>query len=171
MGNLASNIGSAIDDIFSPLWDFITNILDWLNPFSDNFIGKYIVSAIGDILQFLFVPKDNFFEDSVESIKSNLSSKIPFGDYISLFETLKTVTAGEDLSIDLNNYQVGDLNISQNKFINFEGVTKYRDIWFGWCRGFTYIFMVIYNVNQIIKLLRGFSATDGANLLKGGSKN
>lgn len=194
MGNLASNIGSAIEETFSPLWDFITNILDWLNPFSENFIlkklwdflitivdylnpfsenfiGKYIVEAIGNILQFLFIPEDGFFENEVNNIKENLSSKIPYQDYINLFEDLKTVTSGESLSIDIEGYKIGDLTISQSDFIDFGGITKYKDTWFGWCRGITYIFMVIYNINQVLKLLRGFSVTDGSNLIGGGFKH
>ena len=97
--------------------------------------------------------------------------KIPYQDYINLFEDLKTVTSGENFSIDIEGYKIGDLTISQSNFIDFGGVTKYKDMWFGWCRGITYIFMVIYNINQVLKLLRGFSVTDGTNLLRGGSKH
>lgn len=43
-------------------------------------------------------------------------------------------------------------------------IFKYKQTWFQWCRGFTYIFFIIYNLNQLIKFLRGFSVSDGSAL-------
>lgn len=121
---------------------------------------------LGNLLQWLFVPEDNYFENEIEKIKGKLSEKIPYQDYINLFETIKTVESGEDLSIDLPEYKIADnLTIQQQKFIDFSKVTKYKDTWYGWVRGFTFIFMIIYNINQIMKFLRGFNVADGATAL------
>lgn len=131
---------------------------------------------LGNLLKWLFVPNENFFNDNIEEIKQGISDKIPYQDYINLFETIKTVESGEDLSIDLPEYQISkNLTIKQNKFIDFGKVTKYKDIWYGWVRGFTFIFMIIYNINQITKFLRGVNVADGSTLVgtdnsKGGNK-
>lgn len=115
----------------------------------------------GQLLQWLFVPSDDFFSSNIEEIKQQISQKIPYNDYVSLFETIKTVENGESFSIDLPEYQVSDnLKIKQDKFIDFDNITKYREKWYGWVRGFTFIFMIIYNINQINKFLRGVNIAD-----------
>ena len=117
-------------------------------------------------MQWLFVPSDNYFTDNVEEIKGQLAEKIPYNDYITLFETIKDVSAGEDIAIDLPEYKISDnFTISQEKFVDFSYITKYRDTWYAWVRGFTFIFMIIYNINQIMKLLRGMNVADGATAI------
>ncbi len=118
------------------------------------------------MLKWLFVPSENFFSSNIEEIKIKISEKIPYQDYINLFETIKTVENGEDLSIDLKEYQISDnLKIQQNKFIDFGKVTKYKETWYSWVRGFTFIFMIIYNINQITKFLRGVNVADGGTFI------
>ena len=186
LGNLANGIAEAIYNIFKPLWDFITNILDWLNPFSENFIllklwnflatiidylnpfsenffGKKIVSLIGDLLKALFIPSDNYFDNVKETLLSDIQAKIPYQDYINMFKTILDVGADGQLSdISINNYKVGDLSISVSNFIDFSYITKYRQTWYAWVRGFVFIFLIIFHINQINKFLRGFGVTDGA---------
>lgn len=124
------------------------------------------MDLLGNLLKWLFVPEENYFENEISKIKTKLSEKIPYQDYINLFETIKTVESGEDLSIDLPEYQISNnLRIEQHKFIDFGKVTKYKQTWYGWVRGFTFIFMIIYNINQIMKFLRGFNVADGAAAL------
>lgn len=55
------------------------------------------------------------------------------------------------------------MQISTNdNWIKFDMILKYKQTWFQWCRGFTYIFFIIYNLNQLVKFLRGFSVADGS---------
>ena len=99
----------------------------------------------------------------MEELKSKIAEKIPYQDYVNLFETIKTVESGESLSIDLPEYKVSDdLTVKKDKFIDYGKVTKYKNTWYGWVRGFTFIFMIIYNINQITKFLRGINVADGA---------
>lgn len=143
------------------LWGWLGDIWESIKG-----IPKAIIDGIGNLLQWLFVPEEDYFENEIEKIKTKLSEKIPYQDYINLFETIKTVESGEDLSIDLPEYQISDsLTIKQHKFIDFGKVTKYKQTWYGWVRGFTFIFMIIYNINQIMKFLRGFNVADGAATL------
>lgn len=112
------------------------------------------------------MPDENFFNANIEEIKQGIAEKIPYQDYINLFETIKTVESGEDLSIDLPEYKISDsLTIQQHKFIDFGKVTKYKETWYGWVRGFTFIFMIIYNINQITKFLRGINVADGSTMV------
>lgn len=85
---------------------------------------------------------------------------------MNLFETIKTVQTGEDLSINLPEYQIANnLKVKQDKFINFGRITKYKQTWYSWVRGFTFIFLIIYNINQITKFLRGINVADGSVLV------
>ena len=150
-----------IGNFFSLLWDWLGNI--W-NSIKD--IPQIIINGIGNILKFLFVPEQNYFENEVEKIKYNLSQKIPYQDYINLFGTLETISAGEELSVDLPEYKISnDLTIKQEKFIDFNIIKEFKTTWYGWVRGFTFIFIIIYNINQIMKFLRGFSVSDAATLV------
>ena len=65
----------------------------------------------------MFVPSDGYFDNKIENIKSNISKKIPYQDYVDMFETVKQVQSGEDISIDLNGYKVGNMNFNTKKFI------------------------------------------------------
>lgn len=110
------------------------------------------------------MPDEDFFSNNIEELKTKISQKIPYQDYIDLFETIKTVEGGEELSIDLSEYKISDnLTINQKKFIDFSNITKYKNVWYGWVRGFTFIFMIIYNINQITKFLRGINVADGTS--------
>ena len=121
---------------------------------------------MGNLLKFLFVPDENFFSSNIEEIKSKIAEKIPYQDYVNLFETIKTVESGEGLSIDLPEYKVSDnLTIKKDKFVDYGKVTKYKNTWYSWVRGFTFIFMIIYNINQMTKFLRGINVADGATMV------
>lgn len=137
-------------------------------------MGKKIIELLGDLLEWLFVPNENYFNNQIESIKGQIAKKIPYEDYVSLFETIQTVSNGEDITIDMPSYQIANgVTIQKSKFIDFGNITKYKNTWYGWVRGFTFIFLIIYNINQITKFLRGFSVADGGNHLnnnEGGKK-
>ena len=180
IGNLASNIASAIGTVlnlvFEPLFDFVGKILnllsdfvDYLLPGGDKWFVSDLLSFLGSLLKDLFVPEDDFFSDKINSLKDDLNSKIPIDNYIATLEEIEnagsTSTYSDDipLSVDLNNYNLLDkIKITLNNFIDFSIFSNYKDTWYSWVRVFIYIMLVIYNVNEIIKFLRGFSITNGS---------
>lgn len=144
----------------------ITNIIDYLNPISDNFLGKKLVELLGDLLKRLFVPEDNYFSNLIEEFKILLSEKIPYEAYVELFENLQDVSEGDEsgINVNFNNYQIGDEKISTgDNWVKFDFILKHKQTWFQWCRGFTYIFFIIYNINQFIKFIN-----KGAGIANGG---
>lgn len=161
MWDLPGNIIKGIGEFFNTMWKWLEDIWEVIKG-----IPQAIIDLLGDLLKWLFVPNENFFNNNIEEIKEKISQKIPYQDYVELFETIKTVENGEDLSIDLPDYQISEnLTVKQKKFIDFGKVTKYKDTWYSWLRGFTFIFMIIYNINQITKFLRGINVADGATAL------
>lgn len=160
-GSYHGNIIKGIADIFIDLWDWFNFIWEAIKA-----IPQAIIDLLGSLLKWLFVPSENFFNDNIEEIKEKISEKIPYTDYVRLFETIKTLESDNNLSIDLPKYQITEnLEVEQNKFIDFGRITKYKETWFAWVRGFTFIFMIIYNLNQITKFLRGINVADGATAL------
>lgn len=101
----------------------------------------------------------------MEDIKSRLTDKIPYEEYIKLFENLKDITEGEKAGLDVNfsGYKIGNTTISTgSNWVDFDFILKYKKTWFAWVRGFTYVFFIVYNINQFLKLLRGFNLADGS---------
>ena len=191
ISNIPNAIGEVISTIFSPLFDFLGNLLDWLNPFSenfilvklwnfltdilsyinpfsDNFLGKKIVSLIGDLLISLFFPGDNYFTDKIDGLKASLNDRIPYQQYLDDLESLKNVNSArssEDIStyVSLNNYAISDkLVINMNKFIDFSIFNKYKSTWFVWVRVVVYLLLLLYNINEFTKTLRGVGVINSA---------
>ena len=101
----------------------------------------------------------------MSDIQDRLTDKIPYDEYIKLFKNLEDIKEGNPagLNVGFSGYKVGNKTIDTgNKWINFDFILKYKNTWFAWVRGFTYIFFVVYNINQFLKLLRGFSIADGS---------
>ena len=120
----------------------------------------------------LFVPDNDYYSNKVNSFKSSLNEKIPYQTYTQNLRYIgeasgsgQTRSNSISTSIDLSNYKLTDrVTISLANFIDFSMFSQYRDIWFTWVRIVVYILLLIYNLNQIMKFLRGFSIADGSGV-------
>lgn len=138
------------------------------------FYGYKIIELLGELLHSLFIPKDDFFSNQIDDIKYKISQKIPYQDYIDMFETVKQVKEEGNLSVGLEGYNFGNgITYNNKKFIDFSFITKYKTTWYAWVRGFVFIFLIIYNINQIMKLFRGYNVAEGVSKIEnagGGTK-
>lgn len=170
LGNILDYLNPFSENfILRTVINFLGNIIDYINPFSENFFGIKLLELLGNLLKNLFVPSDNYFSNLIEEFKTLLAEKIPYEAYIQLFENIKDVGEGNKagLNVNFNGYQVGDKKISTgNNWIKFDFILKYKNTWFQWCRGFTYIFFIIYNINQFIKLIN-----KGSGIANGGKSS
>ena len=175
IGTFFSNLGTTIGNLFSSLFEtlgsFFTNLWTWLGNLWESIksIPSTIIEGLKTALQWLFVPSNDFFTNKVDEFKTALNQKIPYQQYIASLrdiESISDVTGDTDnitLGINLNNYSVFDrLTINMNKFIDFSIFSNYKSTWYSWVRVVTYIGLVIYNINQTIKFLRGFGITEGS---------
>lgn len=126
-----------------------------------------MIELLKSALQWLFVPEQNFFTDKIEEFKTALNEKIPYQQYLESLkeiESITDVTGDTDnitLGIDIKNYSVLDkLTINMTKFIDFSIFSQYKSTWYSWIRVVIYIGLVIYNINQTIKFLRGFGISE-----------
>lgn len=164
--------------ILKSIINFFGQLIDYINPFSDKFILKTFFEWIGnfftslwDFFIRLIVPEDNYFTDKIDNMKYKISQKIPYQDYVDMFETVKQVNSGQDITIDLNGYKIGNTNFNVKKFIDFSWISKYKNTWYAWVRGFVFVFLIIYNINQVIKLMRGYNVAEGASKLNESGNN
>ena len=145
--------------------------MKYINPFdTDNFFGYKLVGLILDGLKALFVPADNFFSNQFGEIKQALQNKLAYQSYIDIFDTLEDFSGNGSTVVDFDGYVVGDSTISQDNFLNFNFITQYKDTWLSWVRAIFFIGLVIYNINQIYKIIRGTKLTDGIHVDTGGKK-
>ena len=85
----------------------IGNILSYINPFSDNFFGKKLVELFGDLLEFLFVPS----EERITAIQNTVSSKFAFVDSIKT-----AVNSIQDMINNVGNSPKFTLNLKATKY-------------------------------------------------------
>jgi len=108
---------NSIKTFFQPLLNGINTILDYLNPYSENFF-----------LKIAFVPSNGFVAEKFESLKSTLLSKIPLLQQISdLFATIKATQFGtkpQDITVTMP-IKYGGMTYS---VINFDYFTQYRTL-------------------------------------------
>ena len=162
MSNIISFINPFSEDfILKDFFEGFGNLLDWLNPFSESFFVYKLIELLGNLLEWLFVPDDNYFNNNIDNLKSSLGEKIPYEDYIDMFGDIENVEGGNTSNINLNGYIVAGKQFGLNNFINFSWILQYKETWYSWARGIVFILLIIYNINQIMKLFRGYSVGDG----------
>lgn len=177
MSGFFQGIGDTLSNIFSFLWDLPGNILDgignlfnslwdWLDDIwtSIKDIPQNIINLLKDLLIYLFVPEDNYFDNMLSNFSNAINEKIPYRNYINALEQLDDVEVnGISESINISNYYISDtLSISKNKWIDFSIFDRYKETWYTWTRVIIYILFIIYNINEIIKTFRGASAVSGS---------
>lgn len=89
--------------------NFLSTIIDYLNPFSDNFFGKKIIELLGDLLKSLFVPS----EDRINSLIYSVTSKFDFIESIkqaisSLQEIINNIGEAPKLAIPVGSTKYTD---------------------------------------------------------------
>lgn len=104
----------------SDLKDDVLNILNYLNPFHENFF-----------LKLAFVPRDGYFESKYQQIQSNINSKLSFFDNIksvndSIEQAFQSGSSGEPPQFVFflpSKYGGGEV-----KIIDFSMYNQYRTL-------------------------------------------
>lgn len=120
-----------------------------------------IIGLLSSLLNTLFVPSSTYFSINFNTIKSNLESHLSINSFRSLMESIQNASAGTLPDIKIN------MNGTEYTFLSFSFFTPYLPTIKNWIKGFLGALMVLYNINQIYKLIRGGSLHDGTG---GGGK-
>ena len=149
LGNHFSNIFSYLNPssdnfILKRVISFLTNIVDFINPFSQNFFGKRIVDFIAELLKDMFIPDEDIFGN----LRYDFENKFQFTTQISnLFKTL------------LNDFNYGD-NVPSFS-ITYEGV-KANIIDFGpYLEYRSWLHTIILSISWFIFVRKTFNKIPG----------
>lgn len=156
-------ICNSIGDFFVGLWNSIADFFAGIPDFFANFWNAFTSFLIG-----IFVPEEGYYDNVFNDLKGELAQHIDTSTYQEAFSNLQEINEGETAGLDVNfkNYQIGDRFLSTpKKWVDFDFVLQYKNKWFAWCRAFTWIFFIIYNINQALKVLWGRTATDGSTIV------
>lgn len=87
IGELFSNLGTNIGQWFTDLGTNLNNLLSYINPLNENFLGYKIIDMFRNLFYELFVPQEDYFT----SLSNKFKSKFGFIDQLStLVNTLFT---------------------------------------------------------------------------------
>ena len=155
-----------LPDFFSSIVEFLGSMLSYINPFSDNFFGYTLIELLYDLLvtvfKYLFVPDDDYFSSYFESLQNRLNEVFPFYDYLEQLEEVETNSTDISTSITISGISIFGQSISSSDYIDLSIFNNYKETWYTWCRVFIYILLVLYNINEVIKLMRGVNAFNGS---------
>lgn len=178
MINKFDNLINDSGGIFEALQSLPTNIFaPFMQPLNDLFtntdnifdtllnLPQTILNLFEVLLKGLFIPEDDYFPNKFNEVKFALVNKLGYDNYIEIFGDLENIEESNISSISLENYNVGGLNITISNFIDISKISYYRNIWFSWIRGVVFILLIIYNLNQIYKLIRGTNLADGVSTI------
>ena len=143
------------------LWDWLKGILQQILQGILS-IPASIAQAIKAILEALFVPEVGFLEDAFEQALAPLKAKMPIDVYMELLGRLKNVGAKElqDVQVVLYGQTVTILSWRYYK--------EHKAIFDNIIRGFAFVLLLLYNVNNVHKFFRNRGLLDGDS--RGGGK-
>ena len=141
--------------ILKEVLSFFGNLLSYINPFSDNFIGYKIIELLGNLLESLFVPK----QESINGLVDTVKSKFGFIDSISSYiSSLKDIFSGVS---SVPSYSV---HVEGTKYTSAQDVTVLDLSWLSPYKkytdpiitGFVYIFFLWNMYIKLPNIISGF---------------
>lgn len=147
-----SRIIGGIGDFFSALTEIVQGIFENLVN-----LPSQIIDLLVDALKLLFVPSDNYFSSNFDSIKALLESHLSLTSFKSLMEIIQNAKAGTLPDLKIKIFGVDYVLFSFKFFDPYIPTIQY------WIKGFLGALLVLYNINQVYKLVRGGSLQDGVS--------
>lgn len=177
----------SIFDFFKPLIDFIAWIIEFLGSLVVN-LGKFVWSLfegainliiigistivdwvgsffkfLGDLLHDLFVPGSDYFEKETGKLQSQIEAKVGTEEYTNALNSLTRASRSglSDIKVNLWGITV--------TLVPFSIINPYISTIQNWTRGFMFVFIVLWQINNMYKLVRGTSLIN-FNGSKGGEE-
>lgn len=148
IGEFFSNLGTSIGSWFTSLINSLANLLSYLNPFDENFLGKKLVELIGNLFEFLFVPEEDFFTEFQENIKAKFYFTSQISDIFSVL--LEDFDYGDEVPTFNISYYGKTLSI-----IDFSPFLEYRVWLHSIILAIAWFIFIRKTFNKIPKLIGG----------------
>lgn len=134
------------------MWELLSIIISYLNPFDDNFFGNKIVELLRDLLKALFVPS----EERITGLQNAVMSKFDFVDSIK-----SAINSFMDIINNLGNAPVLTLDLQATKYTDkmsinvidlnwYKPYKQYGDLVLTGIIYAFYLFRLFYNLPNII---------------------
>lgn len=101
------------DFILSDANNFLGNIFSFLNPFDENFIGYKFIDLLSDLFNFLFVPDDDVFNQFSDIFNSKLGFVTSIQDDVN---DIKALLSGGEVSTMSNTAPYLSYNINSKYY-------------------------------------------------------
>jgi hypothetical protein len=150
----------------------LQSMLNRVNPASDEFMLNSTIRLLSDffdsfnpdsdrfIFKVLFVPEPNYISDKNDQLENALKDKAYIEQYIGLLEGIsQTTPETPELTKTINVYGIGSVT---GKFLNTSFYHEYKNMMFTIIRAVIAIGLLIFNINQISKLLTRSNFVDGS---------
>lgn len=148
----------------------LQEILDWIGSLFLS-LFKFLLDLLEKLIQLLkellislFVPSDAFVQEKVDMLKNQLEPKLPYAQYIKLFDSSYEGNELKDIIINIYGQDVVIVKVTL-----FE---HFRDLFNTGVYAVMFFLLAVYNYNNIYKLIRGtdyVSATNTINNATGGT--
>lgn len=102
-----NNFFTSLGNFFQPLWSFITNLLSWFNPLSENFFAYKFIDLLKNALSFLFIPS----EERINGLINTFTSKFEFIDSIKI-----AINSMKDMFNNIGNAPSLHLSLNSTKY-------------------------------------------------------
>ena len=171
LGNWFENVKTWLGTVNTSIWDGIKKIGEWFSNVISS-LGEWFSDTIGKIVEFkdgvlawfagfftwlwemfigLFVPADGFFSEKNNLLRSALESKLKYSEIINPFQTISNLVSRTPDNITCELYG------KTFTIIDWKYILEIRPTIYFWVRGFYYPLFLVYQYNQIYKLIRGSS--------------
>lgn len=149
--------------VLGSILEWIRSLLLSLFKFLEGLLQK-LIELLRDLLVSLFVPSDAFVQEKVDTLKNQLEPKLPYAQYIKLFDSSYEGNELKDIIINIYGQDVVIVKVTLfEHFRNLFNTGVYAVMFF---------LLAVYNYNNIYKLIRGtdyVSATNTINNATGGT--
>ena len=146
--------------------EFLVEISDYLNPFSDNFILKIFFEWIKELLEEIFIPDTEAINTQFNNTISNLKGRLGITMYNldNLFD--KSAKPADVVA----NYTIHGLGTMSLPFANYKFLADGVNFFRPFIRGLIVLLLFIFNVRQLMSLfglstgeIVGYSSTKGGD--------
>lgn len=133
---------------------FWNTLWEWLKKIYQAIIAipGAILGALYKLILFLAIPSDGFFTNKFNELKMFIEDETQVKDLIDDFKGLGGGSGGSFKDVTVSLMGVGGLEV-----IDADSINSVLDKIHSWVRGVFFPFLLLYNINQIYKLIRGTS--------------
>jgi len=128
----------------------LQGILNWLKTWL-----KSLIDALTALLSALFIPTDTALQNAFDPIMVGMKSKMDLHTFENFKSQMQSLSSPPAPNITM------DRNGVTYTVVDFTSFNDVRDRLWGWLRGYLFVFILLYNMNFVYRLIRGQSMFDG----------